>query len=93
MWEETIRGGTISQIGSPSTVHQCKHGGKCGLEPHRLNKTESDPERSGHLETSTPKILAPDIDFGNRRSETYSEVAGLYIRFVLPYVQLLHRGY
>jgi len=46
---------------------------KYGFEPRNVNKIESNPEKSKHLETATTKILGLDIDFVNLRSETYSE--------------------
>ena len=46
---------------------------KYGIESRGVNKIESNPEKSKHLETATTKILGLDIDFVNLRSETYSE--------------------
>ncbi|CUS08622.1 unnamed protein product [Tuber aestivum] len=42
-----------------------------GFEPRSVNKVESNPEKSKHLETATTKVLGFDIDFVNLRSETY----------------------
>ncbi|KAI0994585.1 Nucleotidyltransferase [Podosphaera aphanis] len=39
----------------------------------RVYKTEANPEKSKHLETSTMTILGYDIDFVNLRKETYTE--------------------
>ncbi|PUU73408.1 hypothetical protein B9Z19DRAFT_1069010 [Tuber borchii] len=42
-------------------------------EPRSVNRIESDPESSKHLETVATKILELDINFVSLRSEGYSE--------------------
>ena len=46
---------------------------KCCFEPGRVNKIESNREKSKHLETTTTTILGLDIDSVNLRSATCPE--------------------
>ncbi|RPB02316.1 hypothetical protein L873DRAFT_1802252 [Choiromyces venosus 120613-1] len=65
---------------------------KYGFEPRNVNKIESNPEKSKHLETATTKILGLDIDFVNLRSETYSEDSRVpHMEFGTPEKDALRR--